>query len=238
VSDAYSRLYHRFAEEFPVIYANDRAFATWARLLMLADASWPMRPPLPRSVRGRPLADLVEAGLVTVAGDFYSMLGLDAERTRRQDYARNAAALRWERERNASALPNKAKTSKEEQSNTAEHESMNGYDGRDDLEAFLLVTRRAPTAKQRKLLDDVLQLHDLSGPQWSAQIILSHPDDPIGAVIEADKEWRSERIAAAKAEEHAPVKRSRRGTGMTGVNAELAKYYRDLEAARTAEETA
>jgi hypothetical protein len=236
VSDAYSRLYHRFKREFPAIYEDDHAFATWARLLMLADASWPMDPPLPRSVRARALLLLTDAGLLVVEGDCYRMRGLEAERTRRQETARNAAAVRWQNESNASAVPRREEKNKDETSNGAEHESLTGYDGRDDLEAFLLVTRRAPTDRQRKLLDDVLLLHDLSGPNWAAQIILSNPADPIGAVIKADKEWREERVAAAKSQEHQPAKRSRKGTGMTGVNAELAKYYRELESARETED--
>lgn len=107
-------------------------------------------------------------------------------------------------------------------------------DGRADLEAFLLINRRAPTPKQRQLLDSVLQLHDVTGPQWAADIMLAHPDDPIGAVIAADKVWRSERIAAARAQEKKPPQPRRRGSGMTGINAEIAKAMRELEAKRGA----
>jgi hypothetical protein len=235
MSDGYTRLYHRFAEEFPDVWADDRAFGVWTRLLMLADASWPMRPHLPRSVRPRMLARLKDAGLLIVTGDTYTIRGLDAERTRRRDAARTGAAKRWESERNANAdataMPSKAKQRQDEPSNGAAHESMAGYDGRADLEAFLLLTRKAPTVKQRKVMDDVLQLHDLSGPQWAADIMLRHPDDPIGALIEADKAWRQERVEAAKSQEHEPVRR-RRGSGMTGINAELAAYYRQLEKER------
>jgi hypothetical protein len=78
-------------------------------------------------------------------------------------------------------------------------------DDRADLEAFLLVRRRAPTAKQRKLLDEILARHDVTGPAWAADIILRHPDDPIGAVLEADRAWREQRIAdAIKAEKPKP----------------------------------
>lgn len=103
MSEPYSRLYHRFAREFPAIYADDRCLATWVRLLLLADASWPMRPPLPRSVRAKPLAVLVTAGLVVLDGDTYAVLGLDAERTRRGDAARVGAAKRWHSDGNANA---------------------------------------------------------------------------------------------------------------------------------------
>jgi hypothetical protein len=87
------------------------------------------------------------------------------------------------------------------------------YDGRADLEMFLLLRRRAPTPKQRRLLDEVLDRHDLTGPEWSADIMAKHPDDPIGAVLEADKTYRAERIAAAQAAD-APKPKPRRPRGL------------------------
>lgn len=105
VTDAYSRLYHRFSQEFPDIWADDQALASWVRLLALADASWPMRPPLLRSARKRTLDRLVAAGLVMVAGETYTILGLDAERNRRRDAGRTGAAKRWQSDGNAIALP-------------------------------------------------------------------------------------------------------------------------------------
>jgi hypothetical protein len=87
------------------------------------------------------------------------------------------------------------------------------YDGRADLEMFLLLRRRAPTPKQRRLLDEVLDRHDLTGPEWSADIMAKHPDDPIGAVLEADKAYRAERIAEAQAAD-APKPKPRRPRGM------------------------
>jgi hypothetical protein len=115
MAEAYSRLYHRFKREFPGIYADDAALASWIRLLMLADASWPMRPPLPRSVRATALRKLVEAGLVVVEGDSYGIRGLDAERTRRRDAARTGAAKRWQSDGNANAsavaMPRRDETS-------------------------------------------------------------------------------------------------------------------------------
>lgn len=116
MSEAYSRLYHRFSAEFPKIYADDHALASWVRLLLVADASWPMRPPLPRSVRAKALRCLVDAGLVILDGDAYTVRGLDAERTRRRDAARVGAAQRWQNGRNANAdanaMPRRDETSK------------------------------------------------------------------------------------------------------------------------------
>jgi len=87
------------------------------------------------------------------------------------------------------------------------------YDGRADLEMFLLLRRRAPTPKQRRLLDEVLDRHDLTGPEWSADIMAKHPDDPIGAVLEADKAYRAERIAEAQVAD-APKPKARRHRGL------------------------
>jgi hypothetical protein len=110
MSEAYSRLYHRFQSEFPTIYADDHALASWVRLLLVADASWPMRPPVPRSVKAKPLAALVDCGLVVLEGDAYTVRGLDAERSRRRDAARVGAAQRWHSDRNATALPRRDET--------------------------------------------------------------------------------------------------------------------------------
>jgi hypothetical protein len=114
MSEPYSRLYHKFSREFPAIYADDHAFAAWGRLLLIADASWPMRPPLPRSVRPKVLACLQGAGLVLLEGDCYTVRGLDAERTRRRDAARIGAAQRWQSDGNATAMPRRDETSKDE----------------------------------------------------------------------------------------------------------------------------
>lgn len=114
MTDTYSRLYHRFAKEYPAIYADDRALAWWVRLLVLADAAWPIRPPLPRSIRKPVLAMLTtpvaggetRPAPVIVQGDSYTVLGLDAERIRRSNAGRKGAAVRWESERNATGNAN------------------------------------------------------------------------------------------------------------------------------------
>lgn len=93
--DPYSRLYHRFEREYPDIYRDDRTYALWCRLLPLADATWPMKPPLPRSVYRVALQKLVDAGLVVVDGDRYEIRGMAKERMRRSQSASNAATARW-----------------------------------------------------------------------------------------------------------------------------------------------
>jgi hypothetical protein len=205
VSRQYARVYYDDIQaEFPQVYADDALLATWVRLLVLAEKMWPTLPEIPRSVRIKTYQRLVEAGLVIPSGEHcYRIRGLDAERTRRRDAARIGAAERWDSERNAIAsaiaMPSTS-TRREEDKNE---------DGRADLEAFLMVRRKAPTPRQRKLLDDILEHRDVSGPRWAADIILKNPDDPIGAVIEADKAWRAERIASANKVEAEHTKRKR-----------------------------
>lgn len=85
---------------------------------------------------------------------------------------------------------------------------QSGADGRDDLEAFLLVTRRAPSAKQRRVLDDYLVIFDESGPKRAARIILSNPSDPIGAIMADLDEHRKARLAEVQ-EQESEAKRRR-----------------------------
>lgn len=103
----YARFYYpEFIKDYPSVYADDSAFATWMRLLVVAEQMWPMPVELPRSVRKRGLAPLLEAGLVEVDGTYFTIRGLDAERTRRRDSGRKGAAVRWDSGGNANASAN------------------------------------------------------------------------------------------------------------------------------------
>lgn len=219
----YVRVYHDdLIRDYPEVYDDDALLSAWLRLLVIADQMWPTAPELPRSIKARPLARLTASGLVMVLPRHrYRIRGLDAERTRRADAGRNAAAKRWHdkgnADGNADPMPSRDETSKAEPSRAkSEQSARETEDGRADLEAFLVLTRRAPTPRQRRLLDEVLDRHDLTGPAWSADVMFKHPDDPIGAVIEADKAWRSERIAQAQAAESPkPIPRRLRGNPQT-----------------------
>lgn len=219
--------------DYPSIWNDDRALATWLRLLSIADKMWPTAPELPRSAKAGPLAALTSCGLVERDGHTYRIRGLDVERAKRAAQARGAADARWGTASNAdsitSAMPRRdeTRTSKDEK-NARDLDD----DGRADLEMFLLLKRRAPTPKQRQLLDEVLARHDLTGPAWAADVMMRHPDDPIGAVIEADREWRAERIAQAQEAERPKPRPRRTGSGLTGINAELSAYFRELEKER------
>jgi hypothetical protein len=112
----YARFYYpEFIRDYPEVYADDAAFAAWMRLLVIAEQMWPMPAELPRSVRPRPLRTLVDAGLVSLTGVTFALKGHAAERQRRSDTGRNAAALRWDSERSANAVPSTS-TSRDETS--------------------------------------------------------------------------------------------------------------------------
>jgi hypothetical protein len=93
----YVRVYHTILddERFREVYDDDHALALWLRLLLLADAIWPMPAHLPHGHRRAALARLVKAGLIElVDGGRYRVHGLDAERARRIEQTRPAIVAR------------------------------------------------------------------------------------------------------------------------------------------------
>lgn len=114
----YARFYYpEFIRDYPHIYTDDAAFAAWVRMFVTAEAMWPAGPELPRSVKTRILAKLTSSGLITTDGRTFRVRGMDAERTRRQESARKAAAMRWHSTGNASAhadaMPRRDETRRE-----------------------------------------------------------------------------------------------------------------------------
>lgn len=197
----YSRVYWSVMddEKFDGIREDMRLFGAWALLLVVADMAHPAPAYVPRTIPKAAVTRLAEVGLVDLLdGSRYRLHGLDAERERRRVLAttRGPGGNRTVTGRYPNGDQAKQRRDEQETRHPAEE-----WDGREDLEAFLLVTRHAPTPRQRKVLDGLLDRHDQLGPSWAANIILSNPDDPIGAVIEADKRWRAERIAEAQAAE-------------------------------------
>lgn len=116
----YSRVYWSIVDDpmFERVYDNDHALATWLRMLLLADAMYPASAPM--TSRNPTVRLLIDCGLVIPKpGNRYSIRGLDAERERRSAIGRNAAAVRYQRERTANAMPRRDETSKDETSNGA-----------------------------------------------------------------------------------------------------------------------
>jgi hypothetical protein len=97
-SDPYSRVYHRIQDEYPNVFDDELALGTWLRLLVLAEGSYPAQPHLPRKVKAKPLALLVESGLITLLpADRYAVKGLREERERRSAAGRKGGLASSER---------------------------------------------------------------------------------------------------------------------------------------------
>lgn len=81
----YVRVYYSIVtdEKFKTVYSDDHALAAWLRLLIGADATYPMPAPMPASVAKKALRVLTDAGLVTISGAHYRISGLDKERAHR-----------------------------------------------------------------------------------------------------------------------------------------------------------
>lgn len=221
----YSRVYWTVMDDpkFDGIREDIRVFGAWSLLLIVADMAHPAPAYLPRTVPSAVTKRLSDAGLIDVLpGHRYRVHGLNAERQRRRDAATtrdpNGTREGPKRDPNGEQAKAVAETRRDE---TSKDEAD---DGRADLEAFLVIKRRAPSPRQRRLLDDVLDRHDLTGPAWAADVMYRNPDDPIGAVIEADKAWRAERIAAAQAQEK-PKPQPRRCRGLPQSTRELVAQW-------------
>jgi hypothetical protein len=82
--------------KFDAVYPNDHHLATWLRLLLQADATYPAPAPIPRSASRASLTALVDARIIDRIGtDHYVIHGMKAERDQRSSRARDAAWARW-----------------------------------------------------------------------------------------------------------------------------------------------
>ena len=127
----YSRVYHEIVDDprFERVYGNDKALATWLRMLLIADAMYPASAPM--TSRNPTVRLLIDSGLIEERpGNRYVIHGLQGERERRSAIARNAAAVRWQSASNASAMPRRDETSIDKTSNGAnapENGTFMGY---------------------------------------------------------------------------------------------------------------
>lgn len=96
----YSRVYWTIRNDPRLlgIYPNDAHLATWMRLLLAADMSWPAPADIPSNVSRKSLEALESAGIIElVAGGMFTFHGLDAERGRRREAAAASARRRYGR---------------------------------------------------------------------------------------------------------------------------------------------
>jgi hypothetical protein len=100
----YARLYLCIVddEKFAAIYDDDRHFATYCRLLMIAEGAWPASAHLPATARPTSVKALADARIIDPQpGSRYRIHGLDAERVRRSEHGRHASKARWDARSNA-----------------------------------------------------------------------------------------------------------------------------------------
>ena len=113
----YSRVYHSIVDDpkFADVFDNDRRLATWLRLLIVAEQSYPASAYLPIGTHMPTVRALATAGLIDLGtGSRYRVHGLASEREMRSQSARNAAALRWHSPRNADPMLVRDETRRDE----------------------------------------------------------------------------------------------------------------------------
>lgn len=112
----YARFYYaEFIRDYPDAWADERVLGTWLKLFVRAEQMWPLPCELPRSIRPRPLAVLVEMGLIATDGTVYAVKGMAAERERRSNAGKAGAAKRWHSEGNANAMPSSRRAEAEDE---------------------------------------------------------------------------------------------------------------------------
>ncbi len=84
--EPYSRIYWSVMDDYPDIYEDDAALSLWVRMLLDADAAYPMRPISPKQTKA--LSRLENAGLVIIERRRYTVRGLTQERDRRSERGR------------------------------------------------------------------------------------------------------------------------------------------------------
>lgn len=239
----YSRHYHDLVDDpkFTDIFPDDRHYACWSRLLMIADQAWPASAHLPATARRASVKKLAEVGLIDLLPDGrFRVHGLQHEREQRAANASHAATERWRNtprnaNGNAERIASAPGTRMPRRDETSIDETRQDADGRDDLEAFLSVSFRAPTERQRAFLDGYCRTFDQTGPARAARLIFAHPDDPIGALKTDLQAWRDQRRTEAQAAEAPkPEPHRRPAKGLTGINGELAAMFRAKDQEATA----
>lgn len=105
--DPYVRVYYRVIDDpkFAEVYDNDARLSCWLRLLLIADATYPVPAPIPHGIKRSALDFLVSVRLVDLmAGNRFRLHGMDSERERQSLRGKAGAAARWDTEGNANAM--------------------------------------------------------------------------------------------------------------------------------------
>lgn len=96
--------YDDLKRDYPDVWRDNDALASWLRLLVIAEVAWPSEPELPRSINHRILSKLVDAGLIATGPDYtFAVRGHNAERSDRNASALAGANARWNANAHANA---------------------------------------------------------------------------------------------------------------------------------------
>jgi hypothetical protein len=222
--DRYTRHFWRFADEFPDVYDDDAAYATWCRLLRLADMAWPVAATLPFGAKKAAMAKLTmdrDGGPLVqmVTSTTYRIRGMDKHRAKRSQSGKDAADARWgnadsnaignasgnakgNAERNAEMMPSREEKRREEESSTEQAAP-------DAAESLYQRTGRFPSPKVIAWLNDISRDH---GEERLVRAIDSTPCTTanIGDYIEGVRNaLRAEDHAAERAERDDEKRRNR-----------------------------
>lgn len=154
-------------ERFDEIYPDDHHYATWSRLLMLADQAWPASGHLPATARKASVTKLAAKGLIELlSGGRFRVTGLDKGRAERAEHAQAAADARWSSRNAQSIAPGDARAMHEQkplyakQAEPAEPvEQRQASAPADAWDAFLQRTGEVPGEKIRSWLDELAEAH-------------------------------------------------------------------------------
>ena len=153
---SYVKVYQSIVEDpmFEHVFNNDHALATWLRMLLVADAIWPVSAEMPRR---NPTVQLLIRESLVIQRPFnrYSIRGLDAEREHRSASGRHAAALRWQSVPNAKQ--NKTEQNREGRNATASPTTFMGFKQRPDPRKALADIERQHAAS----LEEALKKHGM-----------------------------------------------------------------------------
>lgn len=162
-------VYHEdLIANFTEIWDDDRALATWVRLFALADKQWPSPAEMPRGARASVVKKLVECGLVILLPNHrYGIRGLDAQRKRKSEQAKAAAAARYA-DSNApssadiapAAMPHtgtgaRPRSGSGPSSDSSGELGVQGEEGPDALNAYYSLTGRFPTGRVKDWLEEL-----------------------------------------------------------------------------------
>lgn len=247
--DRYTRIYWRFADEYPDVWNDDWALALWTRLVRLADMSWPAAATLPYGIRKAALSRLTadrDGGplVVMVTPATFRVRGMDKHRAKRSQSGKDAADARWRiadssasgsasgnangtAERNAETMPSRAEHSKADQSRAEQADA-------DAANSLYQRTGRFPSPKVVAWLNDIARDH---GESRLVDAIDGTPFTVanVGEYLEAIRNrLRAEDHAAEKREAEEERRRNaekRAPLPDNPVTAELRRVLREKEAA-------